>query len=1300
MKKKAYAIFALLCAFAQGTWAQNEGDYSKSFVWREWNETTQTVKESIENSSRYSTVTESTSVSDGWLKFKEGDPFDWFFDGKITLKCIHVISGNMHMILRDGAVVTVEHIKLEGDASLEIHSQQGLNGDIGKLVVKDNSYEGAAGIGGGNGANAGELVIHGGNISVKNYQEYGAGIGGGKNGNGGKVTILGGTVNVMTFRGGAAIGGGYGGNGGDVKIYGGDLTLEGGSTGGYSSTTYGATIGRGEGGTSDGTLTLGLMKTFRGDRGPGFINYDEVPVNYRMRNTYCKPEDPVKMQLCEDHMFAAGTCGYCGYHSDEAPKGITYIDRIWDETTKKIVEKEVTVEDAVNLMDVIDDPVNYRMTYYMEVPLEPQILGDNVDYGVNITERTVYIAPGKLDLTHYTLYAGGSKLIICDGAEADVHHIIISDWMSEFRIYGEKNETGKLTVNEARSTNARVEFSPGIDARTGDVGIGGVGQFGGAHIYIHSGNVTAYGSKGAPAIGNQVGPDEGRVWIYGGTVDVDGSVDSANGIGGANSIRIYGGDVTARGGSEAAGIGGEPERLVQIFGGTVHAYGGEDAAGIGGDRGRYSKMSLGFLTWGGANVEISGGTVYAEGAGWAAGIGAGRATTEYSHKTTVTISGGDVTAKGGKYAAGIGGGINNHGGTITISGGTIHAYGGVDAAGIGGGEDGNSGDITISGGTIYAEATGEDSNGAGIGAGEDGFANTIKITGGTVYATGGSATGGFAIGSNLSDGKGSLTLGDLLKVEAGSSESDIERRFTAFEREGACWYRKYAAISECTHETPLFGSDRTPAISYTILDEGHNAQCRYCNYSEDESHDFQYEINGAPCQKCGKEFNAEDDLWTITIYQANTSNTQLAWDADYDGGTQYSVVRGKSFNMPALTKTAEGLSMMALVKDPETAPGNIWLTDAEIADPSGLFDPSQPFTPTQDTKIYARYRLNFTTRWVWNEDEFGFIDPDNVEMYLSTPLLYDGNEQQLPITFEIVKSTYQDDITYTATVTYPYQYPEGLTGVTYTFTDVKHTPYFTRDIKLYDNAKNSSTIYDYEGKTVNATLSGRTFFHDGCWNTISLPFALSAEQLADEECPLYGATIKQLKDASFADGTLTLAFSDTTAITAGMPYIVKWPQGDDVTDPVFKNVTIAVENNMKMIVKDKDGGTPEDYENLYFGLILWGGFNPTEITDDMVDSKRILYMGADNKLYYPTETMTIGAFRGYIQLHGISADELENPVKSVVMNFGDETGISLTPNPSPTGEGNAWYDLSGRRLGGQPAQKGIYVRDGKKVLIK
>ena len=51
------------------------------------------------------------------------------------------------------------------------------------------------------------------------------------------------------------------------------------------------------------------------------------------------------------------------------------------------------------------------------------------------------------------------------------------------------------------------------------------------------------------------------------------------------------------------------------------------------------------------------------------------------------------------------------------------------------------------------------------------------------------------------------------------------------------------------------------------------------------------------------------------------------------------------------------------------------------------------------------------------------------------------------------------------------------------------------------------------------------------------------------------------------------------------------------------------------------------------------------------------------------------------------------------LNFDDETGISLTPAPSPESEGrDAWYDLQGRRVA-QPT-KGLYIVNGKKVVIK
>ena len=62
------------------------------------------------------------------------------------------------------------------------------------------------------------------------------------------------------------------------------------------------------------------------------------------------------------------------------------------------------------------------------------------------------------------------------------------------------------------------------------------------------------------------------------------------------------------------------------------------------------------------------------------------------------------------------------------------------------------------------------------------------------------------------------------------------------------------------------------------------------------------------------------------------------------------------------------------------------------------------------------------------------------------------------------------------------------------------------------------------------------------------------------------------------------------------------------------------------------------------------------------------------------------------------------------LDFGDSsesTGIreidtDPAPSPSPTGVGRsaAWYSLDGRKLSGKPTKSGVYIHNGKKVVIK
>ena len=81
-------------------------------------------------------------------------------------------------------------------------------------------------------------------------------------------------------------------------------------------------------------------------------------------------------------------------------------------------------------------------------------------------------------------------------------------------------------------------------------------------------------------------------------------------------------------------------------------------------------------------------------------------------------------------------------------------------------------------------------------------------------------------------------------------------------------------------------------------------------------------------------------------------------------------------------------------------------------------------------------------------------------------------------------------------------------------------------------------------------------------------------------------------------------------------------------------------------------------------------------------------------------TVTVGAYRWIMRVESKFGS---TPAYARNVHFFDgedseTTGISLTPNPSPRGEGSI-YTLDGRRVA-QPKKGGLYIVNGKKVVIK
>ena len=127
----------------------------------------------------------------------------------------------------------------------------GNSAGTGTIVINNGDIAAAsmgygAGIGGGRNQSGGNITINGGLIYAETIGFGGAGIGGGDSGDGGNITINGGTIVILTDTG-AAIGGGAGADGGNILITGGDI---------YSD-TFGpaAGVGGGDGGAA-GTIRI------------------------------------------------------------------------------------------------------------------------------------------------------------------------------------------------------------------------------------------------------------------------------------------------------------------------------------------------------------------------------------------------------------------------------------------------------------------------------------------------------------------------------------------------------------------------------------------------------------------------------------------------------------------------------------------------------------------------------------------------------------------------------------------------------------------------------------------------------------------------------------------------------------------------------------------------------------------------------------------------------------------------------------------------------------------------------------
>lgn len=193
----------------------------------------------------------------------------------------------------------------------------------------------------------------------------------------------------------------------------------------------------------------------------------------------------------------------------------------------------------------------------------------------------------------------------------------------------------------------------------------------------------------------------------------------------------------------------------------------------------------------------------------------------------------------------------------------------------------------------------------------------------------------------------------------------------------------------------------------------------------------------------------------------------------------------------------------------------------------------------------------------------------------------------------------------------------------------------------------------YDEVTVEFTMGA------GKFAAICLPFATTTTAL--------GEGVKAWAFTGYTDGNIDL--STTTELAAATPYIIYAANG--INGLTFQNVTIESNEAGKV---EQDAAT---FQGSYVKMPAGTMIGMYGVTPDGMIQKAGL--GASMK-----------AFRAYFE-------DIKQNAKLVCdgMIIGEATGIDTIENAELTGE---LYDLQGRRVNN--AQKGIYIQNGKKFVVK
>lgn len=233
-----------------------------------------------------------------------------------------------------------------------------------------------------------------------------------------------------------------------------------------------------------------------------------------------------------------------------------------------------------------------------------------------------------------------------------------------------------------------------------------------------------------------------------------------------------------------------------------------------------------------------------------------------------------------------------------------------------------------------------------------------------------------------------------------------------------------------------------------------------------------------------------------------------------------------------------------------------------------------------------------------------------------------------------------------------------------------------KEITLDENGDNIVEA----AENVNVTLK-RTLYGDGGWNTLCVPFSLTAAQVT----AAFGNDV-ELRKLSSIEGT-TLKFVSTDRITAGEPCLIKVAKDGSTYN--FEGVaTIAVANN-KVYTSSMVSG------DIQF-LGIYSRMDVVTVNPAGPSTGYYAFLGEGNKFFKAQAETKMKGFRAFFL---VPNNVPSNALKAVI--DGTATGIEDLVIDGVKANGRV-YNLNGQYVGNSlnGLQPGLYIQNGKKIVVK